>query len=472
MHTATLRQKMRRASMLTGGSAAFILAGVAPLMANAQQTANATASLVFDKVTVVDVEQGKLVPDQRVVVTGNRITAVGSASAVKMPNDAQVVDAKGKYLIPGLWDMHAHPDPASRFGLFHSLLIANGVTGARIPYLAMASVEEQVEWRKEVVAGTQVGPRQLLAGKPLNSFAADWEDTPEALQRGMDSLRALGLDFLKVYPLDPSTLRLAAAARRLHIPFGGHVVDLSAVEASDSGISIIDHLNAAGDLGEQCFPKSGGSLERCRTVAEAFRRNGTAFAPTLTVFANYHIENFLNASLPVFARMTTQASRFWADSLPAPGNWLRDPASVAVSRPSLAGPRPDTTGVLYLAQQVGLPIVSGTDIGPGNVRTMPAGFSLHAELAMSVAEGLTPLTALQSATINPVKVLHATDSLGTVAAGKLADLVLLDANPLEDITNTTTIRAVVANGRYFDRAALDRLLTSVQATAKADDEDP
>lgn len=82
---------------------------------------------------------------------------------------------------------------------------------------------------------------------------------------------------------------------------------------------------------------------------------------------------------------------------------------------------------------------------------------------MSVAEGLTPLTALQSATINPAKILHATDSLGTVASGKLADLVLLNANPLEDITNTTTIQAVMANGRYFDRVALDSLLAQVQA---------
>ena len=94
------------------------------------------------------------------------------------------------------------------------------------------------------------------------------------------------------------------------------------------------------------------------------------------------------------------------------------------------------------------------------------GFALHTELAMYVAEGLTPLEALQTATLNPAKLLHATDSLGTVATGKLADLVLLDADPLADITNTTTIRAVVANGRYFDRAALDRLLADVQTKAK------
>ena len=121
---------------------------------------------------------------------------------------------------------------------------------------------------------------------------------------------------------------------------------------------------------------------------------------------------------------------------------------------------------MTIMQQVGLPILAGTDAGAPVLRTVTPGFSLHAELAMYVAEGLTPLNALQAATLNPAKFLHATDSLGTVAAGKLADLVLLDADPLADITNTTTIRAVMANGRYFDRAALDGLLAEVQSEAK------
>jgi imidazolonepropionase-like amidohydrolase len=106
-------------------------------------------------------------------------------------------------------------------------------------------------------------------------------------------------------------------------------------------------------------------------------------------------------------------------------------------------------------QQVGLPILVGTDVAP-------AGFALQGELAIYAAEGLTPLEALQTATLNPAKMLHGTDSLGTVAVGKLADLVLLDANPLVDITNTTAIRAVVANGRYFDRATLDQILETAR----------
>jgi imidazolonepropionase-like amidohydrolase len=125
----------------------------------------------------------------------------------------------------------------------------------------------------------------------------------------------------------------------------------------------------------------------------------------------------------------------------------------------------DSLRFLSIAEHVGLPILAGTDVGPWVVGKELPGFTLHAELAIFATEGLKPLTALQAATLNPAKLFHATDSLGTVAPGKLADLVLLDADPLADITNTTTIRAVVANGRYFDRAALDQLMTAAQAQA-------
>lgn len=123
----------------------------------------------------------------------------------------------------------------------------------------------------------------------------------------------------------------------------------------------------------------------------------------------------------------------------------------------------DSLGYMYVVRNAGLPVLAGTDTYG---KRLTPGFSLHAELATYVAEGMTPLEALQTATLNPAKFLHGTDSLGTVGAGKLADLVILDANPLEDIVNTTTIRAVVANGRYFDREQLDMLLTQVRERMK------
>jgi hypothetical protein len=252
----------------------------------------------------------------------------------------------------------------------------------------------------------------------------------------MDSVWNAGSNFLKVYPF---TFERAAAARQLGLPFGGHIHGgIAAAEASDSGIRLIDHVNSSGGLDRLCTGNRG-RVEDCRPVAETFKRNGTWWVPTLVVHARHHQFD----------------SRHH-------GNWLRDSSGTGIT----GSPRPDSTadplGFMRVAQQAGMPILTGTDMGSPDVMKMLPGFSVHTELAMLVAEGLTPLNALQSATLNPAKMLRATDSLGTVAPGKLADLVLLDADPLADITNTTTIRAVVANGRYFDRAALDRLLTDIE----------
>ena len=146
------------------------------------------------------------------------------------------------------------------------------------------------------------------------------------------------------------------------------------------------------------------------------------------------------------------------------GNWLGESAGAgepaAADRGVASGT--ETLGSMSVARRTGLPILAGSDAGSPVMRTMPPGFAIHGELAIYVAEGLTPLEALRAATLNPAKMLRATDSLGSVAPGKLAELVLLDADPLADLTNTTAVRAVVANGRYFDRAALDSLLTEVQ----------
>ncbi len=425
---------------------ALVLVGVVPT--NAQQAPTA-ALLVFDGVTVVDVEQGKLVPDQRVVIAGNHIQAVGNSRVMKVPKGAQVVEAQGKYLIPGLWDLHVHPDTLMSF---YPLFIAHGVTGIRDAY-AFISVETQVRWWHEILAGTRVGPpRQLLAGQ---NPATGYDD--------MVARKAAGVNFLKLYPFTPEA---AADARRAGLPFGGHVYgEASALEASDSGMSIIDHVNSSGGLDALCTGDSG-DFEQCRQAAETFKRNGTWWAPTLVIHASFHsYDEQLSASMPIFNRLAGLVQAFWKKGSPLlrHGNWLRDSIHAGTLRAQHHDSTADSLGFLRIAQRVGLPILAATDMGSPNVMKMLPGFSLHTELAMLVAEGLTTLNALQSATLNPAKMLHATDSLGTVAPGKLADLVLLDANPLADITNTTTIRAVVANGRYFDRAALDKLLTEAQA---------
>ena len=401
------------------------------------------ASLVFDGVTIVDVEQGKLLPGQRVAIAGNRIAAVGSANAVKVSKKVRVVNARGKYLIPGLWDLHSHHGSRNANDVDYLLLLANGVTGIREAY-AFVPLETQVEWWKEVLAGTRVGPpRQLLTG-----------ERPASTYEDMIFRKEHGANFLKLYPYSPE---LAADARRVGLPFGGHVhKGTTAIEASDSGMTILDHLNTAGGLDTLCMgPKS--SVELCQPVAERLRQNNTWLVHTMITFLaigrNKWEQDMTPASHVVEERLRELSERFWTDSI-SHGNWLR--ASDAMV---------DSTDYLQTLRRVGMPILAGTDADgtSGQLHSKLKGFALHAELAIYAFEGLTPLEALQTATLNPAKMLRGTDSLGTVAAGKLADLVLLDADPLADITNTTTIRAVVANGRYFDRAVLDSLLAEARA---------
>jgi hypothetical protein len=454
------------------GAAVLILTGItqpvwgATARANVQQATVAAASLVLDGVTVADVEQGKLVPSQRVVIAGNRIQAIGGAGAVSVPNGARVVDAQGKYLIPGLWDLHVHTSDSS----MQSLLLASGVTGVRDAFSGIP-LETLIQWRREVLAGTRAAPpRQILSGAGIDEeegcSRSDLTghtcvipaDTADA-RRVVDTLKAAGADMIKMYDLSRETyFAIAAAARRRGIEFGGHLgghlgqiragsTVASAFEASDSGARIIDHVNSSGGMDTLCFgPKA--TVDRCRPVADRFRRNNTWWVSTLIhrITVNPSAEPRPGDASDSVAARYTDASEQFASGAAVKTDWLHGAVKVGGG---------DSLRFLAAADRAGLPILAGTDASGSQ-----AGFRLHAELSIYVTEGMTPLHALQTATLNPAKMLHATDSLGTVAVGKLADLVLLDADPLADITNTTAIRAVVANGRYFDRAALDKLLAS------------
>jgi hypothetical protein len=415
---------------------------------------------------------------------GNHIQAVGQAARVRVAQDAQIVEAQGKYLIPGLWDMHTHSDRAT--DLLYPLFIANGITGIRDAGSSVP-LDTLHLWQREILAGARVGPpRQLLSGQSITNYLTSCDrkrlrnsvqtcvaDSADAVHY-VDSLKAAGADMIKprdVYP--PMYFILAAEARRVGIPFGGHTWDNIAMMASDSGARLIDHIHPwSGDfhvlagLRWRCWAgywpgREAVDIKQCRPVAEQFKRNNTWVVPTLfvdRVMTDKKGVTVTKKAQAILRHFAVRADEFWHGSL-LHGNWLHDSTRSDVLQASDA----DSLGVLRVMQRAGLPILSGTDVGDDFIRKMPPGFVLHTELALEVAEGLTPLTALQSVTLNPAKMWHATDSLGTVAPGKLADLVLLDADPLADITNTTTIHAVVANGRYFDRAAIDSLLTAVQA---------
>ena len=465
-------------------TAVFVLTGMVPAAVSAQQSSAGTAPLVFDAVTVIDVEHGKLLEDQRVVIEGNHIRAVGNRSAVSLPTGAQVVPAYGKYLIPGLWDMHLHlgypallrQDSDGSFetlsgnlipsDVSEQLLIVQGVTGFRDAYSYDTPLDTLVQWQREILAGTRVGPpRQLLAGVAIYSDTSTHWSPPftggatvasgdsAAVDSLVRALKHTGATWLKLKQVDAKTyFLLANAARRYGLRFGGHIEQVSPLDAADSGATLIDHTGPenVGIFDSLCFNPDKATVATCRPVAEKFQRTNTWSVPTLSFRA---IQGSV-AAIPNNIRtlLVDAVENFWANFTYNP-RWPKD------HTPIPAPATPDTLHFAYLkiAAEVGLPLLVGGDTGGAE-----AGFKTHAEMAILVDRGLTPLAALQAATLNPARAIQATDSLGTVAAGKLADLVVLDANPLVDITNTTMIHAVVANGRYFDRAALDELVAQIQ----------
>lgn len=466
----------------------------------------------FTHVSVVDVERGRLVHDYTVVVSGNRIAAVGLKA--RIPAGARVIDARGKFLIPGLWDMHSHS--LDRWAWSSLLNVANGVTGIRDP-AAVKPEQEIVELRRAVERGAAFGPRFVASGRIIDGSPKSRDsyvaiDSPPAMRVEMRRRQQAGLDFIKVYTRLSRDVFLAAAdeARRLDIPLAGHVpLTITAAEASDLGMRSIEHSyrhrmacataedeirrllrdlitigpmrddrryaateDSAFVLGVNTY-----SPEKCQQLGERFARNGTWFVPTLV-----EMQTRFNPEYPLSEefekRFTDPRLRFVSPSRVI--EWRTTMAlDAGVMQGQFSfGPRgPDSLFAEHgreVANRLRMPadlqkggalLLAGTDVD-NRFPFLFFGFSLHDELALLAKGGLTPLAALQSATINPARFLKREAELGTVTEQKLADLVLLDANPLDDIGNTKRIAAVVLNGRYLSRAELDRLLDRAAAIVR------
>ncbi len=421
-------------------------------------------------VTVVDVATGKELTDQSVVLEGDRILSVAAFDAGKPPQ-GRVVDARGNFLIPGLWDMHVHIQDLEDLPLY----IANGVTGVRLMFGSKHTPSLRAK-----IAGVPVAPEVIFGSAIVDGDPPVWEGSiivknPGDARRIVDDIKADGADFVKIYndiPRD-AYFALADEAREQNIPFAGHLpYGVRASEASDAGQRSIEHLDGiaiACSKKEQSIIKELRPLHylekmnlvveafnsfdaaQCQALLAQFRRNATWQVPTLTVHRGMA---FLNdghfTSDPRLAYMSGDVRHRWQ-----PENDYRfrhwKPAEFELHRGLFKADK-QLVGIMFRA---GVPLLAGTDAM--NPFCFP-GFSLHDELALLVESGLTPLAALQSATIRPAEFLARADDLGLIAPGKRADLVLLSADPLADIRNTAQIQAVWLRGKYFDRAALDALL--------------
>ncbi len=442
----------------------------------------AAPPLAITNVTVIDTTGGPARAGMTVVVEGDRIVQVESAGRARVPKGARVVDGAGKFLIPGLWDMHIH----TFFGdwvpggkeVTLPLFIANGVTGVR----DMGSdLDPILAARSEVAAGRLTGPRIVVSGPmldgPKSQFpAAIAIATPEDGRRAVEMLKGRGVDFIKIQSYVPREAYFAIAeeCRKQKIVFAGHVPD--AIRASE-----------AADAGQKSFEHLIGVFEGSSTIEDDLMKGPKGPARFLDTYDAAHEA----ALIQLLAKKQTWQcpTLFWErgqwlvdaidvtkdpDAKYAPASWREkswprftagiikdmDTDPLAVREKFVA----HELAIVKRLQKAGVPFIAGTDT-PAGVDVLP-GFSLHQELQRFVDAGFTPMEALQTATLNPAKFLDKLADFGTVEKGKIADLVLLDANPLGDIRNTRKIAAVVANGRYYSREQLDRILADVEAYAR------
>jgi len=450
----------------------IVLLLILPFLLLAREKPNRTqAPIVFTHATIIDVTGAAPRRDATVVITGDRISAIGDN--VSVPAGAQVVDASGKFLIPGLWDMHVHWYLRDTFTLF----IANGVTSVR----QMFGNSDLLRWREQIAKGSLLGPRMVVASPIIDGPEPIWPNSiavrnEEEGRKAVKRVKQWGADFVKVYALLPrdAYFGIADEAKQQGITFAGHVPNsVSPAEASDAGQKSIEHLTgiliACSDketelrdkLVKADSPEARGRVQtsaletydekKAADLIAHFVKNQTWQCPTLTVLRS-------NAYLGDESFRRDGRLRYIPRLLQQRWNFRVANHDSAVTKRVLQ----KQLEIVGAMQRAGVPILAGTDTG--NPFCFP-GFSLHEELALLVIAGLTPVEALRSATLNPAKFFGLDQTLGTIEQGKIADLVLLDANPLLDIRNTQKINAVVSNGRLFDRKALDKMLGEAEVAA-------
>jgi imidazolonepropionase-like amidohydrolase len=448
-------------------------------------------TLVLTHVTIVDTAGKPASQDQSVVIANGHIASVGATARVRTPKDARVIDAHGKFLIPGLWDMHVHiagldADPSWSKQVLLPLLLANGITGVRD---MGGDLDMLLAWKHEIESGTLLGPHIIAAGPFLvSSGTKTAEQYPvanaEEARAAVRDLKKRGADFIKIISLPSKEVFFAVAdeAKKQNISFAGHLpFQVSAMEASNAGMHSIEHLlysafslsfsSKEEDLRQRLVAaeQSGDSVaweqiahqadatystEKAAALFQTLKKNGTWVTPTLaSLDITSHPENWKTDD-PQLDFVPSALAKQWRDSFD--DSQMKERAAWLARQ---AANDWKLTGELHRA---GTPLLVGSDsLDP----FVFSGESLHKELEELVSAGLTPAETLQSATRGAAQFLGRERDFGTIENGKVADLVLLDANPLEDIANTRKIAAVIRDGQYLDRTALDKLLAQAKSAA-------
>jgi imidazolonepropionase-like amidohydrolase len=446
--------------------------------------AQSLPALIIHDVTVIDTTGAPAQAHRTVIVRDGKIEAIsGSSNSKTAKVTGTHIDGIGKFLIPGLWDMHVHMVFGTWFPhgkeITLPLFIANGITGVRD---MGGELDVLQQWRREISAGALLGPRIIMSGPMLDGPQPRFPSsiavaTPEDGRRAVDDLKKRGADFIKLQSLIPrdAVFAIADEARKQNISFVGHVPDsVRASEASDAGQKSFEHLigifEGSSPLEDEFLkgPKTETKFlstydpERASRLFALLAKNHTWLCPTLVWERG---GNLFDESDFAHDARAKYVPAYWKDV-----TWKRFTEEIIhdfntddlATRKRFVEKELEVVNAMHHA---GIQFLAGTDTPPG-VYVFP-GFGLHEELQRFVAAGFTPMEALQTATLNPAKFLGMEDRLGTVEKGKLADLVLLDANPLDDIRNTQKIAAVIVNGRYLSRADLDKMLGAVAVAASS-----
>jgi imidazolonepropionase-like amidohydrolase len=432
-------------------AAALLLAAALPSAACAQPGGGEVTAFV--DVTVIPMDADRSLPGHTVVVQGDRIVAVGPSATVSVPAGARRVDGRGKYLTPGLAEMHGHvPPPSAPAQLTEDVLflyLANGITTVR----GMLGAEGQLELRRRTSRGELWGPTLYLAGPSFNGNSVN---SPADAVRMVRDQRAAGWDLLKVHP--GLTLAeydaMARTAAEEGIRFGGHVpADVGLMHAIRMGQETFDHVDGYVEyVGGAEGPVDPAKLDSAVT---ATREAGAAVVPTMALwevlFGTLDLDSL--RAMPELRYTSAQSVQQWTNAY----NQRRAaPQYDAATARRVIAARQQVLAALHRG---GARILMGTD-APQQF-SVP-GFSLHREFPRMRAAGMTPYDILVTGTRNVGEYFQRQDAFGTVAVGRRADLLLLDANPLADVANLQRIAGVMARGRWMPG---DEIRTRLEAIA-------
>jgi imidazolonepropionase-like amidohydrolase len=446
----------------------FILAAFSYIQSAAQAPPLApTQELVFRSVNVIPMDREVVLKNQTVVVRNGLIHAIGDEGKVKWSKEAKEIDGKGKYLMPGLAEMHAHVPPSNDVEAMKEVLLlfaVNGITSIR----GMLGHPRHIELREDIKRGVVIGPAFYTSGPSFNGNSAP---TPDAASQLVRQQKAAGYDFLKIHPgikLD-AFKAMAATAKELNIPFAGHVPsDVGIWNAIELGILTIDHLDGFVEAlipGKERFNEGSHGLFATNIFEEAntihlnkliatLKKNKIWVVPTQALAVRWlsPVQNAAQrAAEPEMKYMSPKTVAGWIQTK------HNMEAGAGYKKDAMPGYIKLRNQLIKACQNAGVPLLLGSDAP--QVFNVP-GFSTHHELRYLVDAGLSPYQALYSGTVAVGK-FYGKQYMGTIQKGAPADLILLQANPLEEIDRIKRIEGVLLNGKWLDKAWRESVLSGI-----------